>query len=139
MELPQGNGYESLMTKSVAEKLDGDSVAVSAIEEVVDLEYPLYILEHNNYATLPHSIEAILGLLNPDAQDKASVYITSDIQTDSKLIYLGSGDKYVLESMLSEIVDVMYAKHMNVYYVASKGSKITKIKINDLSKLRLHL
>lgn len=139
MQLPSdGLSYTDIQTESVGNKISGAMISTVSIESVDGLEFPAYIIEHNDYVTLPHSLEAVLGLLDKSMKDTASVYVTRSVKGD-KILELGKGDRLLLEDVLLAVVSTMYSNHVKVYFSPCANQNFVLLKNDDLSKLRLHL
>lgn len=135
-----GTDYEDLLTESVQNKITGDFISTDFRGKTQGINYPAYLLVHNNHVILPHSMEAIMGMLTEAAnlEDPIAVYVASDTQ-GKNLLYLGSGEKYVLDTLLNKITTAMFNGIMDIYVADSSDGGFVRVKKDDLSKFRLHL
>ena len=141
MELPNDidleTGFEDLKTSSVSETITQEYIATDSDRPQAEMEYPAYILEHNEHITLPHSLEAVEGLLHPEGDSLASVYVTPSLDS-GELFLMGKGEAQTLEDLLLIVIDSMFNKQIKVYYSPDGIESFYEL-TNNLSKIKLEL
>lgn len=139
MKLPGTNKYASLQSSNISDHLIGTEVTSNMRESVSGVKYPAYALVYGDCMLLPHTLEAIMGLLDPEAEEKSYVYAAEQM-TDStltNLTLLGAGDKYLLEDLLNDMIAGLSSGGMELYYTDNKDTPLRKIKPNSFIKLNL--
>lgn len=141
MKLPGENRYISLQTEGIAEHLKGQEVSNELYSDDTVISYPAYIIAYGDVEILPHSLDALEGLLDARAEDKGYVYVAQDFSGTSlkNLVELGAGDKYLLDEVLIDIVRELFDNKASIFYTEAECVRPRKLDMNNLRSIKLEL
>lgn len=117
--------------------IDIDNVQVPSSDKAtqVEVHYPAYIIEHNQYPTINGVEKVWLGLLKdePDKEIGSNcvyVYLTDNVDRNTEVRYLGvlqdgQDDNYI--SLFPELISLIYRGNFGLVECKTANSKMTRI------------
>lgn len=125
-----GEHVSELLTHGIEEALEAEKIRNVLIEETTELKLPAYMVDFTNIEVSEAALKAIYGML---PGGNTSMYI----KINDSLIFVGSGDDYMLYTVLEDALRSMFSNKCKLY--KNNGDGFKTIGRNDLTSVRLNL
>lgn len=123
-------GTSELRTEGIEKALEAEELSNVLIKESEEIRVPSYLIDVTGVVVARAALLAIKGLL---PGGNTAVYI----KNDSKVRMVGSGDDYMLYTVLEDVLKEMFNGACKVY--KNNGAGFKPIGKLDVSSVRLNL
>ena len=127
----ENNTEDQLLTSGIVEEIQSESLNNVLVDETDEIKAPSYLIDMSEICITKASFTAIKGLL---AGGGTHVYI---LDQSGKIHLIGSGDDYVLYTVLENILRVAFGDKCKLYKNNGKGFK--PLEVFDVTSVRLNL
>lgn len=125
------NTKDDLLTDGIVQEIQSESLKNVLVDETDEVKYPSYLIDMSEVCLTKASFAAIKGLL---AGGGTYVYI---LDQSGSVHLIGSGDDYVLYTVLENILRTTFGDKCKLYKNNGKGFK--PLEIFDVTSVRLNL